>query len=489
LDAGAMPLPDALAAGLDRIRSELHVPVGFPAEVVAAADAAVATGEGERDDRTDLPLVTLDPPGSMDLDQAFAIERLSGSGGGWRVWYAIADVAAWVPDGGPVDVEARTRGVTLYLPDQRAPLHPPSLSEGSASLLPGEDRPALLWRLEIDSSGALTSGRVRRSTVRSRAKLDYPSAQAALDAGTLAADDPIALLKACGTDLLAAEQARGGVSLPLPEQAVEETGGGRFKLVWREPLPVEGWNAQLSLLCGRAAANLMLQGGVGLLRTLPPFDDRAVGELRRRARALGVAWPSGDTAIAYPAFVRSLDPTTAPGAALLNLSARALRGAGYLAFGPGVGPAPERGSQEGRHSAVAAHYAHVTAPLRRLGDRFAAEAALAVATQVDVPAWVLGGLAAMPDLLDAANQHDGAVGRAVVDLAEAVVLGSRIGDVLSAEVVGVDDRGSSLQIVEPPVRAHVQASLALGASVQVRVAGADVVARRVDLEPVGGSPS
>ena len=430
------------------------------------------------------PLVTLDPPGARDLDQAFAIERRSG--GGWRVWYAIADVAAFVDAGGPIDVEARQRGVTLYLPDERAPLHPTVLSEGQASLLPGEDRPVLLWRLEVDDTGALVSGRVRRSVVRSRAQLDYPAAQAASDGGSLGAEDPLALLHAAGVDLIAAEQARGGVSLPLPEQIVSRGEDGRNHLSWRTPLPVESWNAQLSLLCGRAAGNLMLQGGVGLLRTLPPFDDHAVGEVRRRAKALGVAWPEGPTAQAYPAFVRSLDPASAPGAALLNHAARALRGAGYLAFGPGIGPPPV--ADEGRHSAVAAHYAHVTAPLRRLGDRFAAEAALAIASHVDVADWVLGGLASMPELLGAAYQREGAVSRAVVDLAEAVVLGGRIGDVLDAVVVAVDgDRGCSLQLVDPPVRARVPHALELGAAVRVRVESADPVARRVVLVPVPAS--
>lgn len=465
-----------LLPGLDHIRTEFDVPGSFPPGLDVPPPLDV-----ERDDRRDLPLVTLDPPGSQDLDQAFALERLSG--GGWRVWYAIADVAAFVSDGSALDVEARRRGVTFYLPDGRAPLHPPSLSEGAASLLPGVDRPALLWRLETDSSGALTSGRVRRSLVRSRAQLDYPSVQAQLNGGS--ADETLVQLRECGLDLLSAEEARGGVSLPLPEQAVEEgPEDGRFRLVWRTPLPVEGWNAQLSLLCGRAAANLMLQGEVGLLRTLPPFDDRAVAEVRRRAKALGVAWP-GSGSGSYPAFVRSLDPSSVVGAALLNTAARALRGAGYLAFGPGVGPAPERGDADARHSAVAAHYAHVTAPLRRLADRFAAEAALAVATHVDVPSWVLEGLAAMPELMTQANQKEAAVSRAVVDLAEAVVLGSRIGDELDAEVVALDgERGSSLQILEPPVRARVRASLPLGTAVRVRVVAADPVARKVDLEPV-----
>jgi exoribonuclease R len=477
----AEPVDDLMLAGLARIRDELDVPASFPAAADAAAAAATpapAVDAESRDDRRDLPLVTLDPVGSRDLDQAFVVEGREG--GGWRVWYAIADVAAFVPAGGPIDVEARRRGVTLYLPDGRAPLHPAVLSEGRASLLAGEDRPALLWRLEVDSSGALVSGRVRRALVRSRAQLDYPSAQAALDGGRLDDGDPLVLLRRAGIELAEAEEGRGGVSLPLPEQVVGRGEAG-YDLAWRTPLAVERWNSQLSLLCGRAAANLMLQGGYGLLRTLPPFDGAAVATLRRRADALGVSWPEGPTTVAYPAFVRSLDPATAVGAALLQESARALRGAGHAAFGPGVGPAPV--GQEGRHSAVAAHYAHVTAPLRRLGDRFAAEAALAVATHVDVADWVLEGLAALPPLLASAQQREAAVSRAVVDLAEAAVLSSRVGEVLPAVVVSTDERGSGLQVLDPPVRARCKEVLELGAALQVRVVSADPVARRVELVP------
>jgi exoribonuclease R len=495
-----MPLPRVRSdvhdltfeAGLDRIREELSIPSAFPAEVAEEADELAARGplptldDDGRDDRRDLPMVTLDPPGSRDLDQAFAIEPLGspGAGGaeGWRVWYAIADVAAFVVPGGAVDAEARERGTTLYLPDQRSPLHPPSLSEGAASLLPDVDRPALLWRLEVDGDGRLTSGRVRRAVVRSRAQLDYPAAQAAVESGTLADDDPLSLLRACGLDLVAAESARGGVSLPLAEQVVELDDSGEYALTWRSPLDVEAWNAQLSLLCGRAGANLMLQGGVGLLRTLPAFDHRAVKEVKRRARALGIAWPDGPLDDAYPAFVKSVDPDSAEGAALLNTAASVLRGASYVGFGPGVGEAPE--GEAALHHAVAAPYAHVTAPLRRLGDRFAAEAALSVSSQVDPPEWVLEALGELPRTMDAANQRGAQVSRAVVDLAEAVVLSSRLGGRLDAVVVGEDgDRGSSLQVLDPPVRARVDDRLELGDSLQVTVEWADPVARRVGLVP------
>jgi exoribonuclease R len=132
----------------DHIRGEFRVPSAFPEPVDAEAAAvagrgpvAPAGGVTTRVDARDVPFVTIDPLGSLDLDQAFHAER---RGAGFRVRYAIADVAAFVAPRGHLDLESFVRGVTLYLPDGRAPMLPDRLGEGAASLLPNQDRPALL---------------------------------------------------------------------------------------------------------------------------------------------------------------------------------------------------------------------------------------------------------------------------------------------------------------------------------------------------------
>src|SRR5690606_6732699 len=137
-----------------------------------AAARAWRPGAGAR--RLDLPLVTVDPPGARDLDQALHLAQRPG-GAGFRVTYAIADVAAFVAPGGAIDREALARATTVYLPGQRIPLHPPVLSEDAASLLPGVDRPALVWELDLDAEGALVATRLQRAVIRSRAQLDYGS--------------------------------------------------------------------------------------------------------------------------------------------------------------------------------------------------------------------------------------------------------------------------------------------------------------------------
>ena len=114
--------------------------------------------------------MTLDPATSKDLDQAFAIEQ---AGSDLLLHYAIADVAWFVEDGDALDIEAWKRGETLYLPDGKASLYPPILSEGAVSLLPNADRPAVVFAVRVAPDGAARLDGVERAIVRSSAKLAY----------------------------------------------------------------------------------------------------------------------------------------------------------------------------------------------------------------------------------------------------------------------------------------------------------------------------
>jgi exoribonuclease R len=478
------PIPDYLDEVLDALRAELDVPAVFPDDVLAevgsvraSGPAPVPAGAPERVDATDVPFVTVDPEGSRDLDQAVHLER---RGAGYRVRYAIADVAAWVRPGGAVDAEARRRVVTLYAPDGRTPLHPPALSEGAASLLPGQDAPALLWEIDLDADGAPTDVHVRRATVRSRAQLTYEGAQRALDDGT--ADETLVLLRAVGRLRQAAEVARGGLTLPTPEQAVEVDAPGRWTLTSRATLPVEEWNAQVSLLTGMCAATMMLDARVGVLRTLPPADPRDVERLRSSARALGVPWPDGAD---HADVVRALDAAVPAQAALLTEATTLLRGAAYVAFD---GEAPG----QPLHAAIAAPYAHATAPLRRLVDRFVGEVCLAASAGDDVPGWARAALPDLPALMAAGDRRASAYERGCVDLVEAALLSSRVGEEFDAVVVDVRDGGESgvVQLRDPAVRGRVAgAALPLGTDVRVRLDEVSVPDRTVRFVLDGAAPA
>lgn len=462
-----------LGAGFDAIRATLELPDRFPLDVQAEADAAAIRGPAlpPTADLRDVPFVTVDPPTSTDLDQAVALAR---HGRGYLVRYAIADVAAFVAPGGLLDAEARSRGTTVYLPDDKVPLHPPVLSEGAVSLLPDGDRQALVWRIELDADGEPTDVLVERATIRSRAKLSYEGVQHAVDDGT--ADDQLLLLREVGRLRMAAEVDRGGVSLPIPEQQVVEI-EGRYHLEYRAPLESEGWNAQISLLTGACAARLMLDGGVGVLRTLPPAPREAVDDLRRHARALGVAWSAEAV---YGEAIRGVDPGVPAHAAFLVQAVRLFRGAGYVAFD---GTPPE--GDDARHAAVALPYAHVTAPLRRLVDRFANEVALALCAGREAPAWAREALDSLPALMAAAGRRAGAADGMARDLVEAATLAGSIGTEVEGVVVKVHGEGARVQVRDPAVVADVHGDdLVLGAEVRLRVAGADVSSRTVTFDVI-----
>lgn len=366
-----------LAAALTALRESLETPTDFPAAVLAEAADAEAATPGL--DLRDIPFATLDPLGSRDLDQAFHLERRDA---GYTVRYAIADVPGFVAPGGAVDTEARRRGQTLYAADGTIPLHPKVLSEDRASLLADVDRPALVWTFSLDPAGIVEEFRLERALIRSHTQLDYASTQAALDRGE---GGPAALLPEVGALRIEQEKLRGGASLNLPDEEVVRHSDGTYEIERRHPLPVEEWNAQLSLMTGMAAASLMIDAGVGILRTMPQPDEKSFEAFRHQTEALGRPWTTGR----YGEYLRRLDradPMTLP---VLEAAASLFRGAGYVTFDGAV-------PSEIEQAAIAAPYAHATAPLRRLVDRWSLAICLAVSEGREVPGWVRESLDASP---------------------------------------------------------------------------------------------
>ncbi|MDE2086167.1 MAG: RNB domain-containing ribonuclease [Xanthomonadaceae bacterium] len=468
-----------LAQGIAAIQQEMKLPLAFPPEVDAEAARAAAQPRLPDLDRSDIPLVTIDPPGSMDLDQALHFERRDG--GGYRVHYAIADVAAFVAPGGALDAEAQRRGETLYGADSRIPLHPASLSEGAASLLPDQLRPALLWTIDLDAGGEIGAVDVRRARVRSRARLDYAGVQQQLDAGT--ADPLWTLLREVGELRKQREQARGGINLALPEQEISVV-NGHWRLAYRANHPDEDWNAQISLLTGMAAARLMVKGRIGILRTLPPPQPQDIARLKRTAQALAVAWPDR---LGYADFIRTLDPSKDVHVAMLTACTTVLRGAAYAAFD---GELPAQPMQ----SAVAAEYAHATAPLRRLVDRYVGEVCVALCANQPVPDWVRSALPALPDLMAEADRRAKHYERQVIDLIEAVLLAPRVGEAFTGAIVEINGGHGNghegvVMLRDPAIEARVKAPapLPLGQDVAVRLVEADPVRRLVRFELAAGA--
>ncbi|MGN5240662.1 MULTISPECIES: RNB domain-containing ribonuclease [unclassified Rhodococcus (in: high G+C Gram-positive bacteria)] len=459
--------PFVVAPAIDfaSVRSEFGLDDGYPADALAEARAGTDRYGGDREDRTDLPLVTIDPPGSMDLDQALHLERTTE---GFILHYAIADVYAVVELGGALEAETHRRGQTFYLPDRSVPLHPRELSEGTASLLPETIRPAVLWRIETDERAEPVAVTVRRASVRSVARLDYAGVQRDFDAGTL--HPSIAALPEFGRLRAAAALGRGAIELRLPEQDVAPRGDG-WTLTVQPRTDADDWNSQVSLLTGMCAADLMLDAKVGLLRTLPPADAEIVEALRRKASALGVPWPDD---VPVGAFLAGLDANEPSTLVLMSEAPTLLRGASYAAFD---GAPPE----SGLHGAIGAPYAHVTAPLRRLSDRYTTEVCLAVSAGTAVPSHVRGTLPALPKIMSASDSLAGKIGRACIDLTEAVVLSPRVGEHFEATVLegATDRRDAEVFVASETVIAPCEGRPREGERITVRLIRADTAARKV----------
>jgi exoribonuclease R len=477
----------AIEQAFQRARAELGIRTGFPDEVLREAEQVTSREpkvDAGRVDRADLALVTIDPPGSQDLDQAVHAERTEG--GGYRVHYAIADVGFFVDRGSALEREAWLRGVTFYAPDHREPLYPPTLSEGGASLLPEVRRPAILFTLDLDERAELISVAIARALVFSRAQLTYSQllnhVQGNAPVSESLGASTLSLLGEIGPKRLALEVERGGVSLPLRDQHVQQRAAAQlgYELVYEEPSEAERWNAQISLVTGHAAALQMLEARVGLLRTLAPPREDDVRKFRIAAQALGFRWPND---LSYTEFIRDVDLDHPHIETLIWQARRVMRGAGYLAFHEELPPQPV-------HAALAFAYSHCTAPLRRLADRYVLDLLVDLAADVAPADAHVQTLRELPSVMEEADRRSHALERKMIDVAEAWTLRGREGDRFPATVLDVRADRIDAQIEEPPVRAKLPAKngsreLALGEQIQVRLQSVEVAkgSVRFELQP------
>lgn len=447
--------PDCLLAeGLTAIRAQFKVPESFPPEVLAAADRAARRTPSDHADWTHRPFLTLDPAGATDLDQAFAIEP---AGLDWLLHYAIADVAWFVDDGDPLDAEAWTRGLTTYLPGAKAGLYPPVLAEGAASLLPDGPRPAVVFSVRVAPDGEVSLAGVERAVIQSRAKLAYENVRE---------DQLPPGFAEIAARIAAAEDRRGAARVDPPEQEVERDAMGCFELRFRPLLPAETRNAALSLAANLAVADLLQANATGLFRVMEGPTERAEKRLRQTARAFGMDWP---TKAPLAQFERTLDPADPRHAAFMLQVRRAGNGAGYVPF---------RAGQTPWHSAIAETYCHMTAPLRRLADRYVVRAALHLARGEPVPEVVTQAFERLPAVMDKAEARTGQIERAVIDLAEAALLEGREGEHFDAVVTDVGEQGARIQLCDLPVVARTSASRVIpGKRIKVRLAEADPARR------------
>ncbi len=485
------------------IAEEFKLPERFPEDVHADALQATDRHADQRRDLRDVPFVTIDPAGSMDLDQAVNIQDAPDGGAGgagtgsaagdgtarWRVLYAIADVAAFVDPAGPLMAESLQRGQTMYLPDEPTRLHPAELSEGSASLLPDQTRPAVVWDILLRADGEVADFTVYRALIRSVKRFDYTEVEADMHGGTL--HPAIAQLPEVGRARQRSDLRRKAVNLRLPSISVERTqdddGAERYVLGIDDRQEMNDFNSELSLLAGMCAGEMMVHAGVGILRTLPPAGDKEIAAFDHSAHALGFdrsGRPIGE-------LLADIDASTPRGMALMRDAQSLLRGAGYQQFGlaggsqaGGAGGADGANGTDGTepsiHAGIGGHYAHVTAPLRRLVDRFATGICLAIASSQPIPEWVTANVDQVLSTMKSSGQTASAVDRACLNLTEAVVLQPWVGQNFNATVLNSDGGDKAKILVEePPILTTCVGGPNEASTVKVTLIEAEPAARKV----------
>ena len=325
-----------------------------------------------------------------------------------------------------------------------------------------------MWTLELDGAGAETSHRVERAWVRSRVQLDYPSTQAALDAGQ---DTPAALLPEIGRARLEQERLRGGASLNLPDEEIVRDASGQ--LPDRAQADAAGGGLERAALPddrdGRSIPHARCK--VGILRTMPAPDEKSIDAFRARTVALGLPWREGQ---AYGEYLRGLDRDDPRALAVLQAAVSLFRGAGYAAF-DGEPPA------DSVQAAVAAPYAHVTAPLRRLVDRWGLVVCAAASSGGPVPDWARTSLPLVPDLMAESTKKASQLSSGSINRVEAALLRDRVGERFPAIVLEVFEGKARIQLTDPVVTAscHVASDVAAGTTITVTCTAADIEAGTV----------
>jgi ribonuclease R len=355
-------------------------------EARGAAEKTIRATDGRRD-LTGLATFTIDPASARDFDDAISAERLGDDPAGsdptqpTRVWVHIADVSAYVREGSLVDLEAKRRGTSVYVPGAVEPMLPQALSNEACSLVPGVERAAVTVELELHGA-KVAKAAFYRSLIRSDERLSYEQVDE-IFAGRERASEPWAqALRAAREVAAALEQGRreghsGALTLDSsePEFVFDEDGHVEDVLV-RSQTESHRVIEHLMIAANEAVARLLSERGAPCLyRVHERPEPERVKRLVEQLATLEVPTPpvpknmSPSQAAELMGEISRLLEThvrRAGGrAALTSLLLRTLQQAAY---------SPKNSGHAGLGTA---YYCHFTSPIRRYPDLVCHRALLA----------------------------------------------------------------------------------------------------------------
>ena len=349
------------------ISLEQHgIPTGFPKDVmVEASKLKLPKLDKYREDLRHVPLLTIDPVDAKDFDDAVYAVRDDDSKnkGGWIIWVAIADVAAYVTPGGEIDEWAKKKGNSVYLPDRVEPMLPEELSADLCSLRPLEDRACMAVKMRFRGDGSKIDHVFKRGLMRSHARLTYEQAQEAFDGNPGKAAQPVEdVLK----DLFSAYKvlgkgraARAPLAIDLPERRVHVNDKGLVtKITIRERFDAHKLVEEFMIQANVAAAEALDKKGVTTIvrNHEPPARERLQG-LSDFLPAVGLKWALGERASTMR-FNKLLE-LAAENDLSETVGMAVLRSQSQAYYGP---------DPKGHFGLNLTHYGHFTSPIRRYSD-------------------------------------------------------------------------------------------------------------------------
>src|SRR5450432_3421722 len=425
----------------------------YPDVPDGAIEAKVLKVLGDLADRADLrhiPFTTIDPETARDFDDAVAIEPLPG--GGTRLWVAIADVSHYVREGSPVDAEARRRGCSIYLPSRAIPMLPEPLSARMCSLVPEEDRLAMVARIDLDKQARVTGRDFCAAVIHSQARFDYPGVAAALGGDTRGKRrkyEPflpaLRAMDSLARQMRVTRQARGALDFDLPEPFVELDHDDprlvrAIRKSRRDPGERQAYSMieEFMLAANEAVAGSFQERGDDTLWRIHDAPDRSrLEEFATLAENYGIA-VDVDEARTPKGLKRVLDKFKGHPAekALSFQLLRSLKQATYDV------------ANIGHFGLASADYLHFTSPIRRYPDLIVHRLMKSRLATLGKPAGGFKPVSVVPVPDRIALQKMAAdssfserqameVEREVVDLYRAFFMRDRVGDVFEGVISGV----------------------------------------------------
>lgn len=424
------------------------IPDHFPDAVIAEADASKPVGLKGREDLRDLPLITIDPSDARDHDDACyaELDPDPANPGGFVVWVAIADVAAYVRPGTELDREARNRGNSSYFPDRVVPMLPDRLSGDLCSLHEGVERACIAVRMQLDAEGQKIGHSFVRGLMRSVASLHYAEVQEAMDGVVNDRVSPllepiIRPLYAAYAALKTARAIRQPLDLDLPERRIELSEDGTVSSVnFRDRLDAHRLIEEFMVLANVAAAETLIAKRTPLLfRVHEEPSPEKLESLRETAMAAGLSLAKGQ--VLQTRHLNQLLNAAAgtDDAELINIST--LRSMTQAYYGA---------DNFGHFGLALQRYAHFTSPIRRYADLIVHRAL------ITAHGWGKDGLDAaeierLPDTgthISDTERRSMMAERDTTDRYLAAFLSERVGNEFSGRISGVVRFGAFVKLDE-----------------------------------------